>query len=42
MLNALGMRKMREIGMSRQILCIKNLKKLGDVVGIFSGGKNGH
>ena len=33
MLNAHGMKK-REMGMSRQVMCINNLKKLGDVVRI--------
>ena len=28
--------------MSRQIMCVKNLKKLGDVVGISSRGRNGY
>ena len=41
MLNALGIGK-REIEMSRQIMCVKNLKKLGDVVGISSRGRNGY
>ena len=41
MLNALAIRN-REIGMSRQLICIKNLKKLGDVVRISSRGRNGY
>ena len=32
----------KEIGMSRQVMYIKNLKKLGDVVRISSEGKNGY
>ena len=41
MLNTFGMRK-KEIGMSRQLMYIKNLKKLGDVVRISSRGRNGY
>ena len=41
MLNALGIGK-REIEMRRQIMCVKNLKKLGDVVRISSRGRNGY